>query len=52
MLFKRMSHAFTSSVAWGNPLALGLFLVCIGVFMLCLGGFIYLVSQVEQKKKK
>jgi hypothetical protein len=44
-----MDNALLSAEAWGSPLSIGLFLVCIGVFMLCLGGFIWLLGHTPKK---
>jgi hypothetical protein len=38
-------ESFFTPAAWGSPIGLGIFLVCLGVF-------IYLLSLADKKKKK
>lgn len=38
-------EALFNPMAWGSPLGLGIFLICLGIF-------IFLVSVVDKKNKK
>lgn len=40
-----MFEALLSPAAWGSPLGVGIFLICLGLF-------IYLLSLADKKKKR